>query len=170
MIYFDQLRKAMALVAEHPDTLFVGQAVRYSGQRAFGTFADVPMERRIEMPVAEDFQAGFCTGLALEGYIPLSFYPRFDFLLIAANAIVNHLDKVAAMSDFKPKVIFRTAVGTRKPLDPGLQHIQNHTHGMRQMLKHIPVEELKRAEDIMPAYKWALNAQHSVIMVEYMER
>ena len=63
--YFDEITKAMTALARHPKTIFVGQAVKYGGQRAHATFANVPMEKRIEMPVCEDFQMGFCTGLAL---------------------------------------------------------------------------------------------------------
>src|SRR5688572_22553918 len=48
--YFEELTNAMALLAEHPQTVFVGQAVKYDGQAAFGTFRNVPMERRIELP------------------------------------------------------------------------------------------------------------------------
>src|SRR5688572_29899818 len=101
----------MEWLGNQPRTLFVGQQVRFDGQRLHATLNGVPMERRIEMPVAENFQMGFCTGLALAGYMPISIYPRFDFLLLAADALVNHLDKLPLMGGFKPKVIIRTAVG-----------------------------------------------------------
>lgn len=160
----------MAMLAQHPRTLFVGQAVAYPGQAAFKTFDGVPMERRIEMPVAEDFQVGFCTGLALEGYIPVSFFPRWDFLIIAANQIINHLDKMPLMTGFRPKVIIRTAVGRSTPLDPGPQHTQNHTQAMRQMLKTINVYELFSAKYIFDTYRAALDSPGSCIIVEHMER
>src|SRR3990167_9571398 len=139
MSYFDEITKAMALLAQHPKTLFVGQAVRYDGQRAHATFKDVPMDRRIEMPVCEDFQMGFCTGLALEGYIPVCFFPRWDFAILAANQIVNHLDKIPLLGGFRPKVIIRTAVGASSPLDPGPQHTQDYTRQFADMCKTISV-------------------------------
>ena len=168
--YFSELELAMGLLAEHPQTVFVGQAVKYSGQAAFNTFRQVPMERRIEMPVAEDFQMGFCIGLALEGYIPVCFYPRFDFLILAANQLVNHLDKIPLMSKFRPKVIIRTAVGRSSPLNPGPQHTQNHTHAFRQMLHTVDVHELFKAEYIVPTYQKALEGDRSCIIVEHMAR
>ncbi len=168
-MYFKRLTEAMTLLAQHEKTLFVGQAVKYPGQRAFKTFQGVPMGRRIEMPVCEDFQMGFCTGLSLEGFIPVSFYPRWDFLIIAANQLVNHLDKLPAMG-WKPKVIIRTAVGGKTPLDPGPQHVQDHSFAVRLMLHTVQVHELLKAEDILPAYRRALEAKHSSILVEHMEK
>ena len=40
------------------------------------------------------------------------------------NQLVNHLDKIEIISkgNFKPKVIVRVLVGSKKPLDAGLQH------------------------------------------------
>ena len=72
---------------------------------------------------------GLSIGLALSGYIPVTCYPRFDFLLCAMNQLVNHLDKIRIMSnnEFKPRVIIRTSIGPKKPLDGGVQHTQNYT-------------------------------------------
>lgn len=159
----------MASLARHPKTLFVGQAVRYDGQRAHQTFKDVPMERRIEMPVAEDFQMGFCTGLALEGYIPVCFYPRWDFLLIAANQLVNHLDKMPHFG-FHPKVIIRTAVGAKSPLDPGPQHTQNHSQAFQMMLWNIPVFHIWNSGAVREVYEIAMSSESPSIVVEHMER
>jgi pyruvate/2-oxoglutarate/acetoin dehydrogenase E1 component len=157
----------MALLAQHPKTLFVGQAVKYDGQRAHATFKDVPIDRRIEMPVCEDFQAGFCTGLALEGYIPLCFFPRWDFALLAANQIVNHLDKIPLLGGFRPKVIIRTAVGASAPLNPGPQHTGDYTEQFRQMLKTMHVWDV-----VNPTldYELAMVASRSVILVERMDK
>lgn len=168
--YFDELTKAMALLAEDTRTVFVGQAVNFPGQAAYGTFDAVARSKRLEMPVCEDFQAGFCTGLALEGYIPISFYPRWDFLLLAANQIINHLDKMPLMTGFKPKVIFRTAVGRSKPFDPGPQHTGNYTMPFRQMLKTMDVYELFVPHYIVPTYQRALESERSCIVVEHMSK
>jgi pyruvate/2-oxoglutarate/acetoin dehydrogenase E1 component len=167
--YQNALTEAMACLASHPKTLFVGQAVKYDGQRAHATFKDVPMDRRIEMPVCEDFQAGFCTGLALEGYIPLCFFPRWDFAILALNQIVNHLDKIPLLGGFRPRVIIRTAVGASAPLNPGPQHTGDYTSQVRQMLKTIKVIDLVAARYIVPAYRESLEANEPTILVERME-
>lgn len=166
MGYFEALTRAMALLALDPRALFVGQSVKFGGQRAHATFAGVPPERRIEMPICEDFTVGFCTGLALQGYVPLCFIPRWDFLLLAANQLVNHLDKLAPQA----KVIIRTAVGAREPLDPGPQHTQNHSLAFQLMLNNVRVVELFEADAVLPEYKAALERAGPTIMVEHMER
>jgi hypothetical protein len=39
-------------------------------------------------------------GLAMQGYVPITCYPRFDFLILAFNQLVNHLDKIRQMSPY----------------------------------------------------------------------
>jgi len=170
LTYKEALTAAMARLAEDPRTLFVGQTVVYGGQTMFPTFQDVPTDRRIELPVAEDFQMGFCTGLALEGFIPVSVYPRWDFLILAANQLVNHLDKLPLMGDFQPKVIIRTAVGPTVPLDAGPQHTQNHTEAFRLILKTVEVLEIRFAEQAIPCYEQALACKGSALVIEHLEK
>ena len=169
MTYFDELTRSMTMLAHHPKTLFVGQSVKYDGQAMHKTFDGVPMERRIEMPVAEDFQMGFCTGLALEGYIPVCIYPRMDFLICAANQLLNHLDKIPLLGGFAPKLIIRTAVGSTSPLDPGPQHKQNYTAAFNMILNTVGVYNLIGTDSVLPAYEEALKLLRPVIMVEHME-
>lgn len=167
--YFDALTRAMGKLAEDPRTIFIGQSVAYPGQRGHASFALVPMERRIEMPICEDFTVGFATGLALEGYIPVVFIPRWDFLLLAANQIVNHLDKIANANGFRAKVILRTAVGARRPLDPGEQHVGNYTRQFAQMLERVMVYELRPETDVIEIYRRALEIIGPALVVEHME-
>ena len=166
--YSSELASAMRMLADDPRVVFVGQGVRYNSHRMFGSLEGIPMERRIEMPVAEDFQMGFCTGLALEGMVPVALYPRWDFLLLAANQLVNHLDKLYRFG-WHPKVIIRVAVGATAPMNPGPQHTQDHTRAFRKMLQSVKAHRLTAAESVFPAYRHALNSRHSSIMVEYME-
>jgi len=160
----------MTMLAGHPKTVFVGQSVKYPGQRAHASFEGVPMDKRIEMPICEDFTIGFCTGLALEGYIPVCFIPRWDFLILATNQLVNHLDKIPLFSDFSPQVIIRTAVGADKPLNPGHQHTQNYTVAFRNMLQTIRVFEMADEECIFKNYELALDSARPTILVEHMSK
>jgi pyruvate/2-oxoglutarate/acetoin dehydrogenase E1 component len=167
MTYKTTLAQAMTLLAQHPKTLFVGQNVIYGGQAMASTFVNIPMERRIEFPVAEDFQLGYSTGLAMAGFIPVCIYPRFDFLLLASNQLINHLDKIPQMSKLDPHVIIRTAVGSDRPLNPGLQHTQNHIAAFARMLKNVHIENLIDTGSILPAYKRALERSGATLLVEY---
>lgn len=164
--YFGELTKAMTLCAKS-GAVIVGQSVEFDGQAMYQTFSGVPVEQRIEFPVAEDFQMGFCTGLSLSGVLPVCVYPRFDFLLLAVNQLVNHLDKFPFMSGYKPKVIIRTAVGSTFPLNPGPQHCQNHSAAFEDMCKSVRVVRLEESGDIVPAYSEALRSDVSTLLVEY---
>lgn len=166
--YRNELKKAMALLAENNKTIFIGQTVRYKGSALYGTLEEIAEERRIELPIMENVQMGISTGLSLEGYIPVSVFPRFDFLKEADAQLVNHLDKISELShgEFAPKVIIRTAVGSKKPLHPGPQHCQDYTDAYRLMLKNIEVIKLEKSKDIVPAYKEALKSPRSTLLVE----
>jgi len=155
----------MRWLAEDARTVFVGQSLRYDGAAIYHSLDGVPMDKRLEFPVVENLQLGYCTGLSLTGKLPICIYPRMDFMLLAMDQLVNHLDKLPVFG-WKPKVLIRARVGQKKPLDAGPQHTQNYTHAFRQMLTTVDVHELRHAEDVVPAYKLALRSERSTIIVE----
>lgn len=168
--YRDEIVKAMSMLAEDGRVIFLGQSIKYPGHVMFNTLEDarVPVKKRVELPVFEDTQLGLSIGWTLEGFIPISIFPRMDFLIIACNQLVNHLDKIESMSQgqFKPKVIIRTMVGSTKPMNPGPQHCQDHSESLRLMLSNVDVVKLTKAEEIVPAYKQALESDRSSVLVE----
>jgi len=170
--YKSELTEAMNLLASDPHFRFIGYNVKY-GSLANGTLAAVAKNQLIETPVAENLVAGLAIGYALRGVPVLTWIERFDFMLNAYDAIVNHADKIARISgnEFRGNVIFRTIVGNRKkPLFTGATHVQDFSESLRQMVS-FPVVQLKRVEDVVPAYVEArknLNL-HSTVMVEYRE-
>ena len=166
MSYFDELTRAMTYLSSDERTVFLGQQVEYSGSGIYGSLKHVPLKKRIEMPIAEDMQLGISIGLSLMGKIPVSIYPRFDFLLCATNQLVNMLDKIQDFSDYRPKVIIRTAVGSTSPLFPGIQHCGDYTMGFRHLLKNVIVIELNYPESIVPSYRRALKCKESVLLIE----
>jgi len=129
------------------------------------------MEKRVELPVFEETQLGISTGMALEGYVPITMYPRFDFFILACNQLINHLDKIRDMSkgDMQPRVIIRVAVGSKSPIDAGPQHTQNHTEALRGMLTDVNVVELLEPEDVFPAFKEAYEREdsRSTLIIEH---
>lgn len=167
--YFAELCHAMELLGQHPDTIFLGQAVEYLGTGMTKSFEKVPRSKLLELPVAEDMQLGMSIGLSMAGALPVSIYPRFNFLLLAMNQLVLHLDKLPTYSLYRPKVIIRTAVATPEPLDPGPQHLGNFTAPVRCMLKNVDVVELTRKEQIVPLYLRAMHSYGSTILVEHVE-
>jgi pyruvate/2-oxoglutarate/acetoin dehydrogenase E1 component len=169
--YVDALTHSMKLCMDDPTTVFIGQQIRWYGNPMSKTIEGLPKERMIETPVMEETQMGMSMGLAMRGHTVVTFYPRWDFLILAANQLVNHLDKLDAMSDgqWKPKVIIRVGKGSDKPLDPGHQHKADYSDAFNQILKYIPIVKLDSYNKIIPAYEDALQRNGSTILVEYPE-
>jgi len=164
--YFDALCASMNKLAEDPRILFIGQAVAYPGTAVSNTLRDVPSHKKIELPVAEDMQMGMAIGLSLQGLIPVCIYPRFNFMLLATNQLVLHLDRLPLYSNYRPKVIVRTAVATDNPLDPGPQHLGDFSEAYQLLLKTVTLHRLVSVQDINDYYRYALNHDGSSILVE----
>ena len=171
MKYFDEMKSSMEWLARDPRTVFIGQAVEVPGTAMSNTVKDIPIARRIELPVAEELQMGMSIGLALQGQVPVSIYPRWNFLLLAANQLVNHLDKIGVMSNgvYQPRVIIRTSIGSQRPLHPQFQHIGDFTDALRLMCTTVEVVRLDEPRQIFPAYKRALlrDDGRSTLLVEW---
>jgi len=171
MKYFDEVCRAMEYLASDPRTVFLGQAVACPGTAMFGTLKKVAADKLVELPVAEEMQMGMSTGLALAGHVPVSIFPRWNFLLLAVNQVVNHLDKLPIVSNggYRPKVIIRTGIGSERPLHPQHQHVGDFTDAFRLMCRTIDVIRLDEPQDIFPAYQKALERTdgRSTLLVEH---
>jgi pyruvate dehydrogenase E1 component beta subunit len=159
MNYKEEIFKGMELLNSHPKTIFMGQAVEYAGTALTHQVKNFPKEKLLELPVAEEFQAGVALGLAIEGYIPVSMYPRMNFIILAMNQIVNHQSK--------PKVIMKAVVGSEFPLDPGHQHKANYTQSFKSSCTNIDVVELLYPDKIVQTYEKALSSDRSTLIIEH---
>lgn len=169
MKYVNELKKSMEWLAKKPEVCFIGQAVEYPGTAMTNTLVDIAKEKLIEMPVAEEMQMGISIGMAINGSIPVSIYPRWNFLLLATNQLINHLDKLPSYSKFSPKVIIRTSIGSERPIDPQIQHTGDFSDAFKLMLKNVEIIVLDEPEKIFPSYKKAYLRKDgkSTILVEY---
>lgn len=169
--YFDELKRTMEWLAQQPKTMFVGQTVAGPGTFMFQTLRDVSPEKTLEMPINESFQMQFTIGMALAGYVPISVYPRQNFLLLATADMVNMLDKIPAISgdQILPRVIIRVATGPDAPVHPGHQHVGNYAEAFRKLFSWVEVVELEEPEDIFPAYQRALERTDgkSTLIIEH---
>ena len=171
MKYFDELKRSMEFLASDPRTVFIGQAVAFPGTAMSNTLMGVPKEKLVELPVAEEMQMGMSLGMGLNRLIPVTIFPRWNFLLLAINQLVNHVDKARVMSNggYDPKIIIRTGIGSERPLHTQHQHIGDFTDAIRKMCTTIEVIRLKEPEDIFPAYEKSLlrDDGRNTILVEY---
>jgi pyruvate/2-oxoglutarate/acetoin dehydrogenase E1 component len=169
MKYFDEIKKSMEYLAKKKNTIFLGQAVSVSGTAMFNTLKDIDIKKKIELPVAEEMQMGMSLGMALEGYLPVTIYPRWNFLLLATNQLVNHLDKISEISNnqINPQIIIRTAVGSVRPLDPQSQHRGDFSNAFKQMCKNIDIYKITKPSEVFKTYKKALlNKKRISLVVE----
>jgi len=167
--YFENLCAAMKMLSDN-GYVFTGQTVHDAGTALNSTFRDVPLDRRFEMPIFENTQLGMATGIAMAGGKVCTCYPRINFFLEALPQLIQHLDKIPLFSDYKPKVIIRTSVATKNPLDPGPQHIGDYTDSIASMLSTIKVVKLLDAKHIQSEYQAAMERDGSTLLVEYVEK
>ncbi len=171
MSYFDELKRSMEFLAEEPRTVFIGQAVAVPGTAMSNTLKEVDPSKLVELPVAEEMQMGMTLGMAMAGHIPVSIYPRWNFLLCAINQLVNHFDKLQVMAGdgFNAKAIVRTGIGSERPLHPQFQHIGDFTDAIQKMCSTVEVIRLEEPGDVFPAYEKALlrDDGRNTIVVEY---
>ena len=163
----------MEYLGTQENTVFIGQAVSAQGTAMRKTLEKVQESKLIEFPVDEDVQMGFSIGFALHGQFPISIFPRWNFLLLATNQIVNHLDKLKDLtcSNSPPKVIVRTGIGSEKPLHPGPQHTGDFTDAFRLLCKNMNVIRLENPKTIFKEYYEAYHRTDGVstLFVEVMD-
>jgi acetoin:2,6-dichlorophenolindophenol oxidoreductase subunit beta len=162
--YSEFIRQQMIELSKEPNTIFIGYNMKY-GSRAYGTMVGVDPSCIYEMPTAEALMTGMAIGMALTGFVPVLFFERHDFMLLASDQIINHLSKIKKLShgDFNPKVIIRAVIGHDKPFDPGPQHLGDYTELFRDHM---------RVYDVLPctleaSYEQALHHDGPVMIVEH---
>jgi len=137
------------------------------GHKMYSTLDKVHSDKIIEMPVAENLMTGIGIGMALNGDKCCLCFERHDFMLLALDQIVNHLDKIEGLShgEFKAPLMIRAVVGSTSPLNPGVQHKGEYTEQIRSMVS-FPVYEIKHRDDFVKYYH---HSKEPVIFVEYKD-
>lgn len=167
--YKDALSTAMKYISSFDNTIFVGQQIVYAGNPMSTTLSDVPKEKMIELPVMEETQMGFSLGLAMTGKTVVTFYPRWDFIILAANQLINHVDKFELMTGHPIHLLIRLGKGSDKPLDPGHQHKGNYLKEFQSMCPNIAFHNLLSINDIISSYEKAMENKGVHVLVEYPE-
>ena len=164
--YQIDLTTVMTFLGSQPETVFIGQQIVYAGNPMSTTLGGVSKEKMIELPVMEESQMGMSLGLAMTGKTVITFYPRWDFIILAVNQLVNHVDKYELMTGKKANMIIRLGKGSDKPLDPGHQHKGNYLEEFKSLCPNITFHNLANKDLIIPAYESAYNSGGVHILVE----
>ena len=162
--YKNAITKAMTEIGE-VNSVFIGYNV--TNGNAMGNLVNVPDSKKIETPVAENLMAGLAIGMSFEGYKPVVFYERHDFMMVAADAIVNHINYIERIShgEYKCPVILRTVVADSGPFYSGPTHSQDFTEGFKALVT-FPIYVPTNGEEVLLSYKKALMSNRPSMIVE----
>lgn len=168
MTYFEAVKSSMEVLAEDWFTIFIGYNVKYSS--AYGSLKNVSEDQKLETPLAENLMAGLAMGMSLEGYRPVLFFERHDFILNAIDAIVNTMDIIHVISDgeYNMPVIIKAVVGSVKPFYAGLTHTNDLSKSIRSMVS-FPVYTPITARQVLTVYKKAVITRSPMMISERKE-
>lgn len=166
MTYKEAIKQRCDELSKDKMSRFIGYNTSH-GSRMYGTLNDIPIEQCIETPVAENLMMGLAMGMSLEGFKPVVCFERHDFMLLALDAIVNHLDKLPWMSGdrFKFPVLIRAIVGSKKPIHAGPQHTQEYSAVLQEMLEHTPVLMPTTQEELHHAWEQVGKTNSGAVVV-----
>lgn len=136
--YAQAIREAHAqLLADDPRVFVVGQGLWspwYAGSSLEGLDREFGRSRLLDSPVSENAVTGLAIGAALAGMRPIVFHPRMDFMLLAADPIVNQ----AANWSY----LFGGAIGVplviRAVINRGGEQGAQHSQALHAMFMHVP--------------------------------
>ena len=162
--YKDAMIQSMDMLAAN-NAIFIGYNVLYGN--ALGTLKNVPDSQKLETPVAENLMTGLAIGMSFEGFVPVLYFERHDFMMVAADAIINHIDKIERIShgEFKVPVIIRAVTADAGPFYSGITHSQDFTNVFREAVS-FPVIDPKNGSQVLEAFEDALESQRPVMLTE----
>lgn len=159
------VQKSMNKISEN-NGFHIGYSVKFGN--AMDVLNEVDEDKKLETPVAENLMAGLAIGMSLEGYRPVLYFERHDFMLCAADAIVNHINHIERIScgEFKTPVIIRSIVTDGGPFYAGPTHSQNFTEAFKSMIE-FPIYVPKTGGEVLHAYDLALQSKRPSLIVEH---
>lgn len=163
--YKDAVVRAMTNLGMSGNSFFIGYNVKNGN--AMGTLNNVPDKFKIETPVAENLMTGLAIGMSFEGFKPVVYYERHDFMLVAADAIINHINHIERIShgEYTCPVILRAVVADASPFYSGPTHSQNFTEMFRSAVT-FPIYEPKDGAHMSAAYELASASTRPAMIVE----
>jgi pyruvate dehydrogenase E1 component alpha subunit len=149
--------------------IFIGYNVARGD--AMGTLKGVPADQKLETPVAENLMSGLAIGMSFEGFLPVLYFERHDFMLVAADAIGNHIDKIERIShgEYKVPVIIRAVEAFGGPFYSGPTHHQDFTGVMKELVD-FPVFDPISGVDVLKAFRGARESGRPAMIIERKSR
>lgn len=166
--YKDAVNQMMTEFGED-GMVFIGYNVARGD--AMGTLKNVSLEQKLETPVAENLMCGLAIGMSFEGLKPVLYFERHDFMLVAMDAIGNHIDKIERIShgEYKVPIIIRAVEAFGGPFYSGPTHHQDFTNLLKELV-NFPVLDPVTGEDVLKAFKGAKESNRPCIIIERKQR
>lgn len=166
--YKQAISDSMKKLAEK-GAIFIGYNVVHGN--AMGALEGVTDGQKLETPVAENLMTGLAIGMSFEGFLPVLYFERHDFMLVAADAIGNHMSAIERIShgQFKVPVIIRAVVADGGPFYSGPTHSQDFTKLFKELVS-FPVLDPKNSDEMIAAYDYAVSVDHPVMIVDRKSR
>jgi deoxyxylulose-5-phosphate synthase len=167
--YKNAMLESMTELGKDENTIFIGYNVARGD--AMGTLKNVSAVQKLETPVAENLMCGLAIGMSFEGFKPVLYFERHDFMLVAMDAIGNHIDKIERIShgEFKVPIIIRAVEAFGGPFYSGPTHHQDFTNLLRQLVE-FPVIDPVTGIDVLKAFKGASESGRPAIIIERKSR
>jgi len=166
--YKEAMSQAMTELGNE-GAIFIGYNVARGD--AMGTLKNVPNNQKLETPVAENLMSGLAIGMSFEGFTPVLYFERHDFMLVAMDAIGNHIDKIERIShgEFKVPIIIRAVEAFGGPFYSGPTHHQDFTNVLKTLVES-PVMDPITGVDVLKAFKGAYASKRPAIIIERKSR
>jgi pyruvate dehydrogenase E1 component alpha subunit len=166
--YKQAINQAMDELGKRDNTIFIGYNIKPSQfGDAGGSLKTVDNSKKIETPVAENLMTGLGIGMSFEGYKPIVYYERHDFMLVAADSIGNHINHIERLSqgEYKVPIILRSVVADSGVFYSGPTHSQDFTNVLRELVD-FPVLVPENGAELLEMYRLASISQRPIMIVE----
>jgi acetoin:2,6-dichlorophenolindophenol oxidoreductase subunit beta len=136
--YGDAIREGFEyLLGNHPKVFTIGQGLWspwYVGNSMTDLDKKFGRERVIDTPVSELACTGAAVGASLCGYRPIVIHPRMDFMVLAADQIINQAAKWSHMLGRQAS----PALTVRAIINRGGEQGAQHSQALHSWFAHIP--------------------------------
>ena len=138
LTYAQAIREGHAqLLAGDPRVFVIGQGLWspwYAGSSLDRLAEEFGRSRMVDTPVSENAVTGLAIGAALAGMRPIVFHPRMDFMLLAADPIVNQAANWSYLFGGAASV----PLVLRAVINRGGQQGAQHSQALHAMFMHVP--------------------------------
>src|SRR5271170_4657722 len=138
LTYAAAIREAHAQLLQRDARVFlIGQGLSspwYAGGSLDQLDRDFGGERLLDTPVSENAVTGMAIGAALAGMRPIVFHPRMDFLLLAADPVINQAANWSYLFGEQVGV----ALVIRAVINRGGEQGAQHSQALHAMFMHVP--------------------------------